>query len=359
LIKRGIGDLLLDNGQITPEELKLAQIEHEKTGDSISKILQKLGLANDNHIKNALELEYGVNYLDLKKLEPDPSILALLPETLIRQYEAIPVNKQGARLTLAMVTPSDDLAVKELKHILADWQLKPVVCCEDDFIDFVGRSFLLQPVNEDEKTTIEINGEDNAPEMLNSGAIGQESNNSVPSILPTLAAAKSSLEAIKATGPEENSYLKSIGQTEKTSLESIAEVAKERKSSLEAAASVADAEKNSFEEAADAAVLLLSQHIVSNAVNKGCSNIHIEPTEKEVLVHYRKEGVLLPARKLPLALLPDLLKTYKSMTATNDTEDRLPLDGHLKVELEGKPPALFRLSIVPGAHGEHLVLWLD
>ncbi len=306
MTKRGIGDLLLDNGQITEEELKQAQVEQGKTGDSISKILLRLGLADENHIKNALELEYGVNYLALKKLKPDPVTAALLPEALIRQYEAIPVNQEGTRLTLAMVTPSDDQALSELKKSLSNWQIKPVVCCEDDFLDFVTRAFLSESDSQDEQKVV-----------------GSEDRGEVPKTSTTM--------AIQETDP----------------------------TSLDAMAALAESEKSSFEAAADAAVMLLSQHIVSNAIKKGCSNIHIEPTEKEVLVHYRKEGVLLPPRKLPLALLSDLLKTYKNMTATNDTEARLPLDGRLKVELDGKPPTFFRLSIVAGAHGEHLVLWLD
>lgn len=306
MTKRGIGDLLLDNGQITADELKQAQVEQEETGESIGKILLRRGLANENHIKNALELEYGVNYLSLKKLHPDPSVVALLAEDLIRQYEAVPVNAEGTRLTLAMITPSDDVALNYLKNSLPGWQIKPVACCEDDFLDFIDRTFRLEQDNQDEQADASFADQDKAPQTVASAAI----------------------EVIDKT-------------------------------SLETEAIIAQAEKSSFETAADAAVMLLSQHIVSNAINKGCTNIHIEPTEKEVLVHYRKEGVLLPARKLPLALLPDLLKTYKSMTATSDTEGKLPLDGRLKVELDGKPPNFFRLSIVPGAHGEHLVLWLD
>jgi type IV pilus assembly protein PilB len=290
LTKRGIGDLLLDNGQITVEQLQQAQAEQKKSGDSISKILFRLGLADENHIKNALELEYGVNYLSLKRLTPDPSTLLLLSEDSIRKYEAIPVYKEGVRLVLAMVTPSDSNALNEIKSKLVDWQIRTAVCSEDDFLEFVASKF------------------------------------------PAPVGALSGQAEVLEKGDKAVDKLTAFG--------------------------ISDSEMGSFEATADAAVRLLSQTIVSNALSKGCTTIHIEPTEKELLVRYRKNGVLLPPRKLPLALLSDLLKTYKTMSSLPET-DELPLDGRLKVELDGKPAAVFRLSIVAGAQGEHLVIWLD
>ena len=65
----------------------------------------------------------------------------------------------------------------------------------------------------------------------------------------------------------------------------------------------------------------------------------------------------MPARKLPKSILPDLVKRFKSMSAPNEGEI-LPYDGHLNVR-HGEQNFFFRLSIVPGIYGEHLVIWLD
>ena len=46
------------------------------------------------------------------------------------------------------------------------------------------------------------------------------------------------------------------------------------------------------------AIVLLSNHILSNAMTRGCTNIHIEPGERQILVHYRKEGVLFAGQKI-------------------------------------------------------------
>ena len=71
-VRREIGDLLVDNGVITQEDLDLVREEHAKTGNSVVDILSKKGLANENQLKNALELEYGVNFVDLLKPKTRP-----------------------------------------------------------------------------------------------------------------------------------------------------------------------------------------------------------------------------------------------------------------------------------------------
>src|SRR3990167_7250896 len=101
LVKKEIGELLVDNGLITADELKLVQLERQKTGEPISLILSRLGLATESHLKNALELQYGVNYVSLAKTELDQDVLHILPEAVLRQYQIVPIAMQGSRLTLA------------------------------------------------------------------------------------------------------------------------------------------------------------------------------------------------------------------------------------------------------------------
>jgi type IV pilus assembly protein PilB len=291
-VKRGIGELLVDNGQISPEELQQAQEERNKTGEPISKVLFRLGLADENQVKNALELEYGVNYVPLKKLTPDLKTILLVPEKLVKEHEAIPLAQEGSRLTLAMVTPSNFTAFNIFKGRLPSWQIKPVVCNEDDFWDFVTRAYTAPELTEVKIQDSVTSGN----EVVNEEGLG-----------------------LWRSAPEEETP----------------------------------------EEPEDMAIILLSNHILSNAIAKGCTNVHIEPTERQVLVHYRKDGVLFAARRLPIALLPALVKRYKKMAALNVTnESGLPQDGRLHMRLAEQEHS-FRLSIVAGVRGEHLIIWLD
>src|SRR5271154_7101215 len=137
LVKKEIGELLVDNGLITPEELKLVQLERQKTGEPVSLILSRLGLATESHLKNALELQYGVNYVSLAKTEADPEVLYLLPEAVMRNYQIVPIARQANRLTVAMVNPNNLIALDDIKYRLKGIQVKPVVCTEDDFQHFM------------------------------------------------------------------------------------------------------------------------------------------------------------------------------------------------------------------------------
>src|SRR5260221_11010229 len=130
LVKKEIGELLVDNGLITQEELALVQQERQKTGEPISLILSRLGLATENHLKNALELQYGVNYVSLTKSEADPEVMYVLPEAVMRQYQVVPITRQGNRLTLAMVNPNNLIPLHEVKNPLKGIQINPAVCTE-------------------------------------------------------------------------------------------------------------------------------------------------------------------------------------------------------------------------------------
>ena len=98
LIKKEIGELLVDNGLITAEELKIVQQERMKTGEPISLILSRLGLANETHLKNALEVQFGVSYVSLAKSVVPIDALQLLPEKLIRQHQVVPISQEDNTL---------------------------------------------------------------------------------------------------------------------------------------------------------------------------------------------------------------------------------------------------------------------
>ena len=65
-----IGDLLLDIGLITPEELAKAHQEQAKSGERLSLVLERLGLVSYHQLKDALELQFGVNFFSLSKNPP-------------------------------------------------------------------------------------------------------------------------------------------------------------------------------------------------------------------------------------------------------------------------------------------------
>ncbi len=141
VVEKSIGELLVDNGQISADELRLAEREAKSTGEPLSVILQRLGLAYEHHFKNALELKYGVTYVSLSRTDVQPEILKKVPESTLREHMMVPVNEKGNRITVVMVNPEHAGGLTALKEYFSDRQFTPVVCTEDDFVLFMSNLY--------------------------------------------------------------------------------------------------------------------------------------------------------------------------------------------------------------------------
>lgn len=121
-----------------PSEQKAPILDVEgQVTESRSQIYARLGMAG----KNDLELQYGVNYVDLSELKTlAPNCLHLLPQTLVQQNRAAVIKRDGNAVTVAMVNPNDLIALEEVKTHLKKWGLqirRLNVCTEGDFEAFM------------------------------------------------------------------------------------------------------------------------------------------------------------------------------------------------------------------------------
>jgi type IV pilus assembly protein PilB len=105
----------------------------------------------------------------------------------------------------------------------------------------------------------------------------------------------------------------------------------------------------------DAPVVKLINGILTDAVKRGASDIHIEPFEKEIRVRYRIDGALQEVMKPPIKLKAALTSRVKIMSALNIAERRVPQDGRIKLKM-GKKVIDFRVSTLPVIFGEKIVL---
>ena len=117
-----------------------------------------------------------------------------------------------------------------------------------------------------------------------------------------------------------------------------------------------------LEKAADEApIVKLVNLILTDAVKRGASDIHIEPYEKEFRVRFRIDGVLQSIMSPPLKLKDAITSRMKIMAKLDISEKRLPQDGRimLKMNIGGKKKQLdFRVSTLPTLWGEKIVLRL-
>jgi type IV pilus assembly protein PilB len=124
---------------------------------------------------------------------------------------------------------------------------------------------------------------------------------------------------------------------------------------------VDDAEDVNLEElqksTSDAPVVKLVNLILTDAIRKEASDIHIEPYEKSFRVRYRIDGILYEIMNPPMKLKNAIISRVKIMSSLDIAERRLPQDGRIKLKIPGKEMD-FRVSVLPTLFGEKIVLRL-
>jgi type IV pilus assembly protein PilB len=116
-----------------------------------------------------------------------------------------------------------------------------------------------------------------------------------------------------------------------------------------------DEEVKASELAEDAPVVKLINGLLTDAVKRGASDIHIEPFEHEMRVRYRVDGALQEVMKPPVKMRAALTSRVKIMAQLNIAERRVPQDGRIKLKM-GSRVIDFRVSTLPVLFGEKIVL---
>jgi type IV pilus assembly protein PilB len=105
----------------------------------------------------------------------------------------------------------------------------------------------------------------------------------------------------------------------------------------------------------DAPVVKLINGLLTDAVLRGASDIHIEPYEKELRIRYRIDGALREIMKPPMKMKAALTSRIKILAQLNIAERRVPQDGRIKLKMKNKVVD-FRVSTLPVIFGEKIVL---
>ena len=173
-------------------------------------------------------------------------------------------------------------------------------------------------------------------------------------IEPVVASESSIVQGIdKAYGSAHEEDLEQVMQT----MNDLGEAA-----DVELAAEQEEMELSQLERAADEApIVKLVNLVLTDAVKRGASDIHMEPYEKEFRVRFRIDGILQSIMSPPLKLKDAITSRLKIMAKLDISEKRLPQDGRimLKMSLGGKKKQLdFRVSTLPTLWGEKIVMRL-
>src|SRR3989449_7327832 len=124
-----IGELLLKEKRITPEQLQEALNYQRQNGGKLGYNLIKLGYVKDEEITALLSKQYGVPSIALTQFEIDPAVVKLVPAETAQKYQIVPLSRSGATLTIAMTDPTNVFAMDDIKF-MTGYNVEPVVASE-------------------------------------------------------------------------------------------------------------------------------------------------------------------------------------------------------------------------------------
>jgi len=312
-----IGELLLKEKLITPEQLQQALNQQKANGGKLGYNLVKMGFVKDEQITTLLSKQYGVPSINLAQFKIDPTIVKLVPTETARKYQIIPLSRSGSTLTIAMTDPTNVFAMDDIKF-MTGYTVEPVVASEIAITDAVEKYY--------------PGGKGGA-----APAKGGKPGANAPVTGSTLEMASRGLEELQ------NSL--GAGADDVEVLEELQEI------SAEALARQGE----------DAPVVRLVNVVLMSAIQKGASDIHIEPYEKELRVRYRIDGILYNIMSPPMKYRDAIVSRVKIMSKLDIAEKRLPQDGRIKIRYNesGEPKEIdFRVSVLPTLFGEKIVLRL-
>lgn len=304
IVRKRLGEILVEANMITEDQLRVALDEQRKSKETLGQILVRLGFLTENNIRDALELQFGINYVNINRLEIAPEVLKLLPEQMIRQLQAIPISLQNNKLNVAMVDPTNLMALDDIRLRVKGVQVQASVITEDDFIKLLDAHF-----NKKKGRDFEADS-DEAPRIQDWDE--EETFADTSDILDEM------VDLVEDERDDTN----------------VAELARASE---------------------DAPIIRLANSLLINALKQKASDIHIEPQEKHVMVRYRIDGTLQKQPALPKKLTLPLVSRFKIMSNLNIAEKRLPQDGRIRIRYRGKDID-FRVSTLPSKHGEKIVM---
>ncbi|MDP8224110.1 MAG: type IV-A pilus assembly ATPase PilB [Candidatus Lernaella stagnicola] len=282
-----LGEILVREDLISPEQLETALAEQKVSGGRLSYHLSRLGYLEESELADILSRQYNVPSINLSEFEIDPEVIKLISRDIVEKYKVIPISKADNSLIVAMADPSNIIAIDDIKF-LTGYNIEAVVATEDSIMAAIDKYYDIDTTEDFDKVMEEFEDED--------------------------------LELIST---EEDVNFKELEKA-----------------------------------AEDAPVVKLVNLILSDAIKKGASDIHVEPYEKSFRVRYRIDGVLHKVMDPPRKLQNAIISRLKIMSELDIAERRLPQDGRIRLKTAKGKEMDFRVSTVPTIFGEKIVLRL-
>jgi type IV pilus assembly protein PilB len=271
-----LGDILLEGGHVTREQLEHAVSEQRRLGRSLGRVLVDLGVLTEQQLVAALATQIGMKFVDLSDHPVDGSAVSRVPDMVCRRHTALPIGYEEGKLVVAMADPANVFAVDDIRSV-SGMEVKAVVATKADVVAAIDRYH---------------RGDAELDDLAGSIDFAQEADDDLSSV-------------------------KEITE--------------------------------------DAPIVKFVNLLITQAIQDRASDIHIEPTEKDLRVRFRIDGVLHEVMRSPKTITSGVTSRLKIMADINIAERRIPQDGRLSVNANGKKIDL-RVATLPTVWGEKIVM---
>jgi type IV pilus assembly protein PilB len=269
-----LGDILLDSGLVSRDQLMEAYDEHQRLGRSLGRVLVDRGVLTESQLVAALAQQIGLRFVDLTEFSVDGSAVARVPDA-VRRHTALPIGYEDGKLLVAMADPANVFAIDDIRS-LTGFEVKPLVATRADVIAAINRYH--RSDTDFDELTMSLDTSDEAEDL---------------------------------------SKVKEVTE--------------------------------------DAPIVKFVNLLITQAIQDRASDIHIEPAEKDMRVRFRIDGVLHEVMRSPKNIQSGVISRLKIMAEINIAERRIPQDGRLSVNANGKKIDL-RVATLPTVWGEKVVM---
>jgi len=268
---RTVADIVREVTSISDDQLRQALDVQKETREPLAQVLVNMGLIAEKEKVRILGRQWGIPFVDLGEKQIDRDLLKLIPHNLLQRWKAVPVDRKGARLVVAMVNPLDVYAIDQMR-LVAGMDIESVIASSEDIQQALGQSM-------------------SAREEL-AGALQDMS------------------DEFGADGSEIQLEERS-GEDEDMSVDQLREMTE------------------------DAPVVRLVNLIIHQALRDKASDIHIQPEANRVRVRYRIDGILHDTMTVPKKAQAPLISRIKVMADLDIAEKRAPQDGRISLRVSG------------------------
>lgn len=135
-----LGELLLYTNKINYNQLEIAIQEQKNSTKKIGQILMDKGWITEEDIMDALEKQLGFTKVDLSTYNVNQKIVNMIPESMARKYNLIPIDEKSGKLIVAMEDPLNLLAKDDVR-LYTKMELEPVIAAGEDISNLINRYF--------------------------------------------------------------------------------------------------------------------------------------------------------------------------------------------------------------------------